>query len=371
MVLLSSRTTLQIGCYSAFCVAILVLPLFVHDAFLLNKYARYLVFAIVAVSLSLSWGYAGILNLGQAATFGIGSYCMAMALKLKTIPVHTGSEGLPDFMVWNNVTELPLLWQPFSSLPFAIFAGLAVPALFAGLIGWFIFGGRITGVYAAIITLAVMVVLNLVIVDQQAFTGGFNGITDLAQFKVAGITFDAYSSSTYYLAAICLTFTLFASLALARSKVGLVLQAIRDQEDRTRFFGYDVARYKTFVFMISAGFAGLAGMLYTIVMEFASPTFLSVPLSLSIVIWVAVGGRQSLLGAAAGAILVTGVQGALSESEAFLDTWTFIMGGLFVLVVLVMPKGLAGAAEMLVTRKTRSRETPDAAPTGKSAMENV
>lgn len=344
------KTTAQILLYGVVCLAILLVPVFLDDAFLLNKFARYLVFAILAISLSLSWGYAGILNLGQAATFGIGSYCMAMALKLRTIPVHTGSDGLPDFMVWNNVTELPLIWQPFYSMSFALIAGIVVPAVFAGLLGWFMFGGRITGVYAAIITLAAMVVVNLLIVDQQAYTGGFNGITDLAQFDIAGFTFDAYSPSTYYLVAICLAATLFAALAITKSKTGLILQAIRDQEDRVRFFGYDVARYKTFVFMASAAIAGVAGMLYTVVMEFASPTFLSVPLSLSVVIWVAVGGRQSLLGAVLGALIVTGVQGTLSESEAFLDTWTLIMGGLFVLVVLVMPKGLAGALEMLGNR---------------------
>lgn len=362
------KTTLQIACYSTVCLAIFIVPLLVNDAFLLNKYARYIVFAIVAISLSLSWGYAGILNLGQAATFGIGSYCMAMALKLKTIPVHTGPDGLPDFMVWNNVTELPWIWQLFHSLPAALFAGIALPAIFAGLLGWFIFGGRITGVYAAIISLAVMVVLNLVIVDQQAYTGGFNGITDLAQFDVMGITFDAYSASTYYLVAVSFTIILFVGLAITKSKVGLILQAIRDQEDRVRFFGYDVARYKTFAFMISAAFAGIAGMLYTIVMEFASPTFLSVPLSLSIVIWVAVGGRQSLLGAAVGALLVTSVQGALSESEAFLDTWTLIMGGLFVAVVLIMPKGLAGAAGFVAKRMVSSRHIPDDSRDVGSAM---
>ncbi|MBO6902790.1 MAG: urea ABC transporter permease subunit UrtC [Rhizobiaceae bacterium] len=336
--------------YLAFCVAILLVPQFIDDAFLLNKYARYLVFAILAVALCLSWGYAGILNLGQATTFGIGSYCMAMSLKLGTVPVHTGSEGLPDFMVWNNVTELPWFWAPFHSTTFAIIAGVLVPALFAALLGWFMFRGRVTGVYAAIITLATMVVVNLLIIDQQRYTGGFNGITDLAQFEAAGFTFDAYSASTYYLVAGCLCLTLFVSYAITRSKTGLILQAIRDQEDRVRFFGYDVALYKVFVFAVSAGIAGVAGMLYTIVMEFASPTFLGVPLSLSVVIWVAVGGRQSLLGAVFGALIVTGTQGALSESETFLESWTLIMGALFVLVVLFLPKGLAGACELLVQR---------------------
>jgi urea transport system permease protein len=365
------KTTTQIALYAAVCVAILLVPLLLDDAFLLNKYARYLVFGMLAVSLSLSWGYAGILNLGQAMTFGLGSYCMAMMLKLKTIPVHTGSDGLPDFMVWNNVTELPWFWQPFHSTTFGVLAGILVPVALAALLGWFVFKGRVTGVYAAIITLAAMVVVQLLIIDQQRFTGGFNGITDLAQFDVAGFTFDAYSSSTYYLVAACLTVTLFLALAITRSKTGLILQAIRDQEDRVRFFGYDVALYKIFVFSVSAGIAGLAGMLYTIVMEFASPTFLGVPLSLSVVIWVAVGGRQSLVGAMLGALVVTGVQGALSESAAFLQTWTLVMGLLFVLVVLFLPKGIAGAFEKIAARFERQRPPAKKAESPAARAESV
>jgi urea transport system permease protein len=281
---------------------------------------------------------------------------MAMALKLRTVPVHTGAEGLPDFMVWNNVETLPWFWEPFYSLPFALFAGIAVPVIVSALIGWFVFRGRVTGVYVAIITLAVLVVVNLLIIDQQRYTGGFNGITDLAQLELFGFTFDAYGSSSYYLIAICLTFSLFFALAVTKSKTGLILQAIRDHEDRVRYFGYDVAHYKVFAFSVSAAIAGLAGMLYTIVMEFASPTFVGVPLSLSVVIWCAVGGRQSLLGAMLGAIVVTGMQGALSESETFLETWTLIMGAVFVLVVLFMPKGLAGAIEMLWDRVAQRRQ---------------
>ena len=347
---MSRRTVLQIATYGIVCLAILLVPTFYDDAFVLNKYSRYLVLGILAMALSLSWGYTGILNLGQATSFGLGSYCMAMGLKLRTVPVHTGSAGLPDFMVWNNVETLPWFWEPFHSMAFAITAGIAVPVIFAILLGWFIFRGRVTGVYVAIITLAVLVVVNLLIIDQQRFTGGFNGITDLAQLELFGLTFDAYGSSSYYLIAVCLTFSLFFALAITKSKAGLIMQAIRDQENRVRYFGYDVASFKMFSFAASAGIAGLAGMLYTIVMEFASPTFLGVPLSLSVVIWCAVGGRQSLLGAMLGAIIVTGMQGALSESEIFLDTWMLIMGTLFVAVVLFLPKGLGGATEMLVDR---------------------
>jgi len=347
---MSRRTALQIGVYGIVCLAILLVPSFVDDAFILNKYARYLVLGILAMALSLSWGYTGILNLGQAVSFGLGSYSMAMALKLRTVPVHTGKAGLPDFMVWNNVDVLPWFWEPFQSMPFALMAGIIGPALFAGLFGWFIFRGRVVGVYVAIITLAALVVVNLVIIDQQRFTGGFNGITDLAQFDIFGLAFDAYSSSSYYLVATSLTVCLFFAFAVTKSKAGLILQSIRDHEDRVRYFGYDVAFFKIFAFSVSAGIAGFAGMLYTIVMEFASPTFVGVPLSLSVVIWCAVGGRQSLLGATLGAIIVTGMQGALSESEIFLDTWMLIMGLIFVVVVLFLPKGLAGAAEMIADR---------------------
>jgi len=339
-----SRLGAQLAPILIVCAIVFALPLVLNNDFLLNKVARYLVLGILTVSLALSWGFGGILNLGQAMSFGIGSYAMAMALKLKTVPVHTGPGGLPDFMVWNNVARLPWFWEPFKSLGFALAAGIILPALVAAALGWFIFRSRVTGVYVSIMTLATMVVLNLVIIDQQSYTGGFNGITDLAQLEVFGIVFDTYSRATFYLVASCVTLSLLVAFAFTRTKAGLVVQAIRDHESRVRYFGYDVAAYQIFVFALSAAIAGLAGMLYTIVMEFASPTFLGVQLSLSVVVWCAVGGRQSLVGAFLGAVLVAGMQGALSESAAFLETWTLIMGALFVLVVLCLPKGLAGLA---------------------------
>jgi urea transport system permease protein len=347
------QTVLRLAAYAIFCIAILIVPLFTDDAYLLNKFARYIVFGILSLALSLSWGYAGILNLGQAVSFGLGSYCMAMALKLRTIPIQTGATGLPDFMVWNNVDTLPWFWEPFRSYTFAIFAGVTVPVVVAYLIAWFVFRARVNGVYVAIITLAMLVVINLLIIDQQKYTGGFNGITDLTTLKLFGIDFDAYSAALYYLAAITLSLFLFLGLALISSKTGLILQAIRDDETRVWYFGYDVAAYQTFIFCVSAGIAGFAGMLYTLVMEFASPTFLSVPISLSIVIWCAVGGRASLVGAALGAIVVTGVQGSLSETQAFLDTWMLIMGALFIIVVLFLPNGLVGLVDLVTGKRRR------------------
>ena len=352
--------------YLLFCVVIMVFPLILNNDYLLNKYMRYLVFGILSASLSFSWGYTGILNLGQAVSFGLGSYAMAMALKLRTIPIQTGAKGLPDFMVWNNVKVLPWFWEPFHSYAFAIFAGVAIPMVLAALLGWFMFRGRITGVFVAIITLAMLVVINLLIIDQQKYTGGFNGITDLTTLKVFGVAFDAYSSNTYYLIAGTLCVVLLGGLAITQTKTGLILQAIRDDENLVRYFGYDVAAYQIFAFTVSAGAAGFAGMLYTLVMEFASPTFLAVPLSLSIVIWCAVGGRASLIGAALGAILVTGVQGNLSESPAFLDTWMLVMGGIFIAVVLFLPKGLISlidiGADAIKRRTNRPTELQSGRP---------
>jgi urea transport system permease protein len=355
--------------YGAFCLLILLVPLVVQDDYLLNKLGRYLVFGIVAVALSISWGYTGILNLGQAVSFGLGSYCMAMALKLRTIPIQTGAEGLPDFMVWNNVKSLPWFWEPFHSYAFAIGAGILVPAVLAFILGIFIFRARVTGVYVAIITLALLVVVNLVIIDRQRYTGGFNGLTDLEPLQLFGLTFDPYAVATYYLIAGSLTVALFLGFAVVHSKTGLIMQAIRDDETRVRYFGYDVAAYQIFALCFSAGIAGFAGMLYTLVMAFASPTFLAVPISLSIVIWCAVGGRSSLLGSALGAIIVTGVQGSLSDTPAFLETWTLIMGALFIVVVLFLPRGLISLIDLIpLGRPTPVLPRPTAAASDQTSI---
>lgn len=334
--------------YILFCAAMLAVPSFVSDAFLLNKFARYLALGLAAAALALSWGYCGILNLGQGVSFGLGAYAMAMHLKLKTSPVHTGSAGLPDFMVWNNLDHLPWFWQPFHSGAFALAAVVLLPALVAALLGWFMFRARIAGVYVAIITLAMLAVTNLLFIDQQAYTGGLNGLTDLAWFEMGGVEFDPYSPAFYYLSAGSLAFFLLLGVVFTRSKAGLVLRAIRGGADRVLFFGYDVAAYQCLALSLSAGMAGVAGMLYAMVLEFASPTFMGVPLSLSMVIWAAVGGRGSLLGAAVGAILVNGTQGSLSET--FLDSWQLILGALFILVVVFLPDGLAGLANSLGAR---------------------
>jgi len=322
-----------------------------YDGFELNTFARYLALAIVSMALSLSWGTAGLLNLGQAATFGMGSYAMAMHLKLRA------SDGLPDFMGWNNVETLPWLWVPFESLTFTLLAGLLVPAFIGGLIAIFMFRARIAGVFVAIITLAFLVAFQLLFINQQGLTGGQNGLTGLAQMSLFGWTVDPYSMGFYNLVAGCLVVALAFGVYLTHSKFGLILRAIREDADRARFFGYNVASYQTLVFCISAALAGWAGMLYTLVLEFASPTYMSVSFSLAIVIWCAVGGRESVIAAAFGAIVVNMLEGRLSD--VFVEGWHLILGVIFVLVVMFMPRGIYGLLSDSVQKIRRIRRTRD------------
>ena len=309
--------------------------LFGYDGFELNTFSRYLSLAIVSLALALSWGTAGLLNLGQAATFGMGSYAMAMHLKLKA-----SGENLPDFMSWNNVDALPLIWAPFNSLTFTLLAGLLIPAAVGGLIAIFMFRARIAGVFVAVITLAFLVAFQLVVIEQQGLTGGQNGLTGLAPLVLFGWSVDIYSLSFYYLVGACLMIALVFGLYLTHSKFGLILRAIREDSERTRYFGYNVANYQTIIFCISAGLAGWAGMLYALVLEFASPTYMSVSFSLAIVIWCAVGGRESVLAAAVGAILVNLAEGRLSD--VFVEGWHLLLGVLFLMVVMFMPRGIYG-----------------------------
>jgi len=326
--------------YAMFAVFILlVMPWMVdYSGYELNTYARYLALGMAAAALALSWGTAGLLNLGQALTFGIGAYIMAMHLKLKASASQAG--GLPDFMVWTNMEELPWFWEPFHSVGITLAAGVLVPVGIAGLIGGFMFRGRITGVFVAIITLSLMLAVQLWMIAEQQFTGGQNGLTGLASLELFGWSVDIYTVAFYYLVAGCLMVILALALLLVRSKAGLVLKAIKADPERVRFFGYDVARYEVLAFSTSAGIAGVAGMFYAMVLEFASPTYMGLSLSLAFVIWAAVGGRESIVAATLGGIGVNMAEGRLSD--LFFDQWTLILGVIFIVVVLFLPRGLFG-----------------------------
>ena len=323
--------------YLLVCGFFLIAPLFVWgNIFLINKWALYVSLAIVAMALSLSWGYAGILNLGQAASFGLGAYAIAMHLKL--VASKTAAGGLPDFMVWNSVHTLPWFWIPFYSLTAAIVLGLTVPVLLAIIFGWFIFRARVSGVYVAIMLLALLVVINLIVITEQPYTGGWNGITNLPDLYLFGYDIGSYSYSFYYLVAGTACAFLLGGYAVVHTKTGLMLRALRENRDRARFLGYDVAMYEIFAFSLSAGVAAVAGMFYAVGNSFASPTYMDIPISLGIVIWCAVGGRSSLAAAALGAWLVNAAEGTLGSE--LLDVANLVVGGLFVVIVLFAPNGI-------------------------------
>ena len=321
----------------------IVLPMML-DTFRLNLFGKYLTYAFVAIGLVLCWGAGGILSLGQGVFFGLGGYCMAMFLKLEaSTPEATAIQstpGIPDFMDWNRVTELPWWWVPFNYLPFTIVAIVAVPAAFAFLIGLAMFTRRVGGVYFAIITQAIAAILTILIIGQQGYTGGVNGMTDLRTLAGWDIRPDGAKVTLYYVNAILLFACLAAAQWVRKSKVGRLLVAMRDQEDRVRFSGYNVANFKIFVFCLGAAFAAVGGAMFTLQVGFMSPTLIGIVPSIMMVIMCAVGGRDSLLGAVYGALLVNGAQTFFSEQ--FPELWLFAMGALFISVVMFFPMGLAG-----------------------------
>lgn len=324
-------------------VIIVVLPLSM-DIFRLNLVGKYLTYAFVAVGLVLCWGYGGILSLGQGVFFGLGGYCMAMFLKLEASdPESTkiqSTPGIPDFMDWNQLTELPWFWEPFHSLPFTLAAVLIVPTIFAYFIGVAMFKRRVGGVYFAIITQAVASILTILIIGQQGYTGGVNGITDLRTLNGWDIRTDSAKYILYFVNAVLLLSCLLLAQWVRKSKLGRILVAMREREDRVRFTGYDVSNFKIFVFCLGAMFSAVGGAMFTLQVGFMSPSFIGIVPSIELVIFCAVGGRLSIFGAVYGTLLVNWAKTTFSES--FPELWLFAMGALFIGVVMAFPTGLAG-----------------------------
>ncbi|MEO1533712.1 MAG: urea ABC transporter permease subunit UrtC [Pseudomonadota bacterium] len=314
------------------------------DAFRLNLVGKYLTYAFVAIGLVLCWGAGGILSLGQGIFFGLGGYCIAMFLKLEaSTPENTSIQstpGIPDFMDWNQLTALPWWWEPFNYLPLAILAILIVPSALAFVVGVAMFRRRVSGVYFAIITQALVSVLTILIIGQQGYTGGINGITDLRTILGWDIRTDEAKTTLYFVNGVLLFGCLFVAQYVKRSKLGRVLIAMRDQEERVRFSGYDVANFKLFVFVLGAAMAAVGGAMFTLQVGFMSPTLIGIVPSIEMVIFCAVGGRHSILGAVYGALVVNWAKTAFSE--AFPELWLLGFGALFIAVVLVFPSGLAG-----------------------------
>ncbi|MCP4599071.1 MAG: urea ABC transporter permease subunit UrtC [Proteobacteria bacterium] len=375
------RNNLELLSYGSFIIFIMAMPAFI-DEFWLNRIAKYLIYGMLGVAICLSWGYAGILNLGQGLFFGAGAYMLAMSLKMASpTSLAQGSEKpVPDFMLWNAepgaLTDLCCIlpgswtWIPFESQWFGVGMGIVLPIVLAMGIAYALGRSRVSGVFVAIITLALALLVRLLVIDAQPLTNGFNGLTDLGWFTVGGFEFDPYFVETYYLVAFSLSFVLLFTRWLVRTKAGLVLQGIRDNETRVRYLGYSVTAYQVFFFTVSAGIAGFAGMLFVIVAEFASPTFMNISFSVSMVVWAAVGGRGSLLGACIGAILLNTIEATVSETELFVEAWQLIIGGIFVAVVIWLPRGLAGFADDFAVRFIIKEKTgtsnPEPSPTTNS-----
>src|SRR5574341_2195140 len=308
--------------------------------FTLNLFGKFLAFAILALGLDLIWGYTGILSLGHGVLFRSGAYAVGMHLMLAIGSESVYGSALPDFMVWNQVKELPIFWKPFYSFIVAGLGAILIPTAFAAVFGFLAFRSRIRGVYFAIITQALALCAWLVFNRNETNLGGTNGLTDFKQILGFRLSEPGTQRALYILTVLFLGAAYVLCRWIIRSRAGRVLVAIRDSEQRVLFSGYSPANYKLFVFVISAALAGLAGALYMPQVGIITPAQIGVLPSLEMVIWVAVGGRGTLIGAALGAVGVNWARSVLTNY--FPELWPFLLGGLFVLVVLLFPDGLVG-----------------------------
>jgi urea transport system permease protein len=320
-------------------VFLLVLPRTL-STFQINLLGRFLTYAIVALGLDLLWGYTGMLSLGQGLFFGIGAYCFGMYLNLET-----AGKNLPEFMGLYGVTQLPWLWQPFHSPVLAILLAAVVPMVAAGLLGYMIFRSRVQGVYFSIITQALTAIVALLLIGQQQLINGTNGITEMRTIFGYKLADPNTKVALYLVSAVVLGLVFLLCRFLTRSRFGRVLVAVRDDENRLRFMGYNPVLIKTLVFAVSAAIAGIAGALFVPQVGIIAPKQLDITASIEIVIWVAVGGRGTLVGAILGALLVNTGKSTISTARP--DIWQMIMGALFVGVVLLFPEGLIGAVRQI------------------------
>jgi urea transport system permease protein len=338
----------QWGVFALLTLLLLLAPLVLPE-FRLNQLGKFLTFAIIAVGLDLIWGYGGMLSLGQGLFFGLGAYGFAMYLKLQA----SGGK-LPDFMFWSGLKELPWFWAPFASPWFALAAALIVPALIAGVLGYFVFRSRVQGVYFSIITQALTLLTSIWFVGQQAYTGGTNGITNVGSAQLFGysVLSPTVQRGFYFATVVCLVLVFLVAKGVISSRFGRLLVALRDNENRVRFLGYDPVLIKVLVFALSAVFAALAGILFVPQVGIISPSSMGVVPSIEMVIWVAVGGRGTLLGAVLGALVVS--YGRSYFSEIYPDIWQYFLGLLFIGSVVLFPKGIVGSVSDL-TEAIRQR----------------
>ena len=313
-------------------------PLYL-SSYELTLLGRFMAFALVALGLSLIWGTGGILSLGQGLFFGLGGYALAMYLKLEA----AGPGQMPDFMEWNGLTATPVWWEPFRNPAFALAAVVIVPGAVALAIAYLVFHRRVSGPYFAIITQALVLAAATFIISQQPYTGGFNGLTNFS--SVFGFTLIAPRTQLglYFVTLALLAAAFYGLRYIVASRFGRILLAIRDGENRVRFLGYNPVPFKVIAFAIAGALAGISGALVTLSIGDISPAMFGVVPSIEMVIWVAVGGRDSLVGAIVGTLLVN--FGKDWISSAFPSLWLYVMGALFVIVVTVAPRGLIPLVE--------------------------
>jgi urea transport system permease protein len=327
-------------------------------SWVLQLFGKYLCYALLALAVDLVWGFCGILSLGHGAFFALGGYCMGMYLmrQIGSRGVY-GNPVLPDFMVFLNYKELPWFWHGFDHFWFAALLVVLVPSVLAFALGWFAFRSRVTGVYLSIITQAMTFALMLAFFRNDMGLGGNNGLTDFKDILGFSVQASETRAALFFASAVALALGLIISAAVVSSRFGKALTAVRDAESRMRFLGYRVEGFKLFVFVLSAAMAGVAGALYVPQVGIINPSEFAPANSIEAVLWVAVGGRGTLVGPIIGAILVnfgkTWLTGALPE------VWLFALGALFVVVTLLLPKGIVGLWGQM---KTRSQARKARAP---------
>jgi urea transport system permease protein len=320
-------------------IAFFILPL-VLDDFRLNLFGRYFSLAITALAIDLIWGYTGLLSLGQGIFFSLGGYAVAMYLMLNT-KSEAGGNGIPKFFENYGVDQLPFFWQPFWSPVFTLIALWLIPALIAGVIGYLIFRNRIKGVYFSIITQAALMVFYHFFNGQQKLINGTNGLKTSTTELFGELVGSPDSQLWFYrITVILLPVAFLICRYFTSGRVGDALIAIRDDEQRLRFTGYNPVPFKTIVFIVAGALCGLSGALYTVQSGIVSPQFMTIAMSIEMVIWVAVGGRGTLVGPIIGAVLVNYIRSLVSE--AIPEMWLFVQGALFIFVVTLMPDGIYG-----------------------------
>ena len=311
----------------------------VLPVFRLNLLGRFLALAIVALGIDLIWGFTGLLSLGQGIFFALGGYAAAMYLQLNSS--EDLLNGIPEFFTLYGVDRLPAFWQPFHSPLFTLVAIWLIPGVLAALLGNLVFRNRVKGVYFSILTQAALLVFFNFFNGQQKLINGTNGLkTDVTQLFGQMVGSPEMQRGFFWVTAVMVIVTWLFVRWVVRGRFGDVLIAIRDDEPRLRFAGYNPTLFKTLVFAIAGGLAGIGGALYTVQSGIVSPQFMTVPFSIEMVIWVAVGGRGTLVGAILGAVAINYAKSLVSE--ALPQSWLFIQGGLFILVVTALPEGVIG-----------------------------